>query len=95
MTKLPPGTQFEMRPCAYCRRMFTPAREDKAFCTRKCRASFHEDHGAEGIVAGVTRLMRGRVSIILHCEAGPAAEHAITLMRGDVVRVVKQPRVTR
>jgi hypothetical protein len=95
MTKLPPCTQLEIRNCAYCRRTFTPKREAQAFCNTKCRSNFHEDHGAEGVIAGVTRLTRGRVSVVVHFDAGPAAEHAIAFERGEIVRTVKQPRVTR
>jgi hypothetical protein len=90
VSKLPPGTQFEMRTCHYCKALFAPKRKHQQFCNTSCRSGFHFDRGLEGGVAGVTRLMRGRVSVVIHVDAGPAAEHAIALMRGDVVRVVKQ-----
>lgn len=82
------GQQQEMRPCDYCHRLFEPKRPKQAFCHDKCRWGYHLDIGTEGVVAGVTRLQRGRVSLVLHFEAGPAAERAIRLMKGERKRVV-------
>lgn len=84
----PIDVQVEARVCHYCHCFFEPKRPRQAFCNDKCRYGFHTDVGTEGAVAGVTRLQRGRVSVVLHFEAEPAAERAIRLLKGERKRVV-------
>lgn len=79
--------QAEIRTCPYCQVLFMPKRIRQDFCGPRCRKGFHDDIGATGLVAGVTRLKRG-VSLIIHLADGPAAERAIELHKGTEVRVV-------
>lgn len=81
--------QQEMRPCPYCRALFTPKRRWGAFCSSKCRTDYDVDIGAQGSVAGVRRINKG-ASIVIHLT-GPAAERALKLGIRDLVRVVKVP----
>lgn len=82
--------QREMRECPYCHILFTPKREAQQFCKTPCRVAYHNDFGAQGVVAGVTRLKRG-VSVVLHFPDGPAAESAINFRKGDVLSAVRKP----
>ena len=81
------AAQAELRACPYCEALFAPKRLRQDFCGPRCRKGFHDDVGATGKVAGVTRLKRG-VSLIIHYPDGPAAERAIELHKGASVRVV-------
>jgi cell fate (sporulation/competence/biofilm development) regulator YlbF (YheA/YmcA/DUF963 family) len=83
------GVQIEARPCAYCHGLFTPARPSQVFCSAAHRSAYHIDHGTEGRVASVRRTVRG-ASVVVHFS-GPAAEAALQLMLGEVVRAVKTP----
>jgi hypothetical protein len=89
MTETRSDVQLELKPCAQCRDLFQPARPSQAFCGPKCRNAFHVDHGASGAVASVRRINRG-ASVVIHLT-GPAAESALQLHLGEVVRVVAQP----
>jgi hypothetical protein len=80
-----------MRVCPYCMGMFSSVRLRQEFCGDPCRLGFHKDVGAEGVVAGVTRLKRG-VSVVVHFPDGPAAERAIALRKGQAVRTVPAPQ---
>lgn len=82
--------QMEMRECPYCKVMFQPKRPRQGFCKRQCGKWYHEDVGTEGVVAGVTRIKRG-VSIVLHFANGPAAERAVMLLKGEIVRAITKP----
>lgn len=79
--------QTEFRFCAYCAKPFPPKRLRQEFCNPHCRKGFHDDVGATGMVAGVTRLKRS-VSVIVHLPNGPAADRAIELLKGTEVRLV-------
>lgn len=81
--------QHAVPVCPYCHAFFMPKRKRQDFCSTKCRNDYHTDVGTKGKIAGVTRLLHGRVSVVTHFDAGPAAEHAIQLKRGDDVRTVK------
>lgn len=50
---------------------------------------FHADRGIEGAVARVQRTKAG-ASVVIHLT-GPAAESALGLAIGELVRVVPQP----
>lgn len=79
----------ELRSCAQCTRPFQPVRPSQAFCGDKCRMGFHADRGIEGAVARVQRTKAG-ASVVIHLT-GPAAESALGLAIGELVRVVPQP----
>jgi hypothetical protein len=79
--------QTEFRFCHYCKKTFTPRRLRQEFCNPHCRKGFHDDVGATGEVAGVTRLKKS-VSVVIHLPNGPAADRAIELLKGTEVRLV-------
>lgn len=85
------GAVAEIRLCAYCEGGFSAKRPQQRFCSQACRLGFHKDVGAEGTVAGVSRIKRG-VSVVIHFPTGPAAERAITLLRGESVSVVNKSK---
>lgn len=85
--RVPVPVQLEVRTCPYCHTVFQPARLQQEFCGRVCRKGYHEDVGTEGVIAGVTRIKRG-VSVVLHFATGSAAERAVKLLKGEVVRLV-------
>jgi hypothetical protein len=81
----------EIRACANpsCGRPFQPKRGAQVFCLDKCRQSYHRDHGTTGKVASVRRT-KGGASLVIHLS-GPAAESAIQLKLGELVRVTGAP----
>lgn len=79
----------EGKHCAQCSLLFQPVRPSQAFCGDKCRMGFHADRGIEGAVARVQRTKAG-ASVVIHLT-GPAAESALGLAIGAVVRVVPKP----
>jgi hypothetical protein len=72
-----------------CGRGFKPKRPSQVFCLDKCRKDYHRDHGTEGKVARIQRTKSG-ASLVIHL-AGPAAEQALQLHIGELVRVVGVP----
>lgn len=82
-------TQQEAIACPCCHSLFQPKRPQQAFCSARCRASFHTDVGASGKVASVRRIRRG-CSVVIHL-AGPAAEAALQLHLAQIVRLVVTP----
>lgn len=82
--------------CSYepCGTPFRPKRRTQKFCSGRCRQAHHRAHplgdGPGGKVAGVRRLARGRVSVVVHFEADDA-ERALKLALGELVRIVKGP----
>lgn len=81
--------QQEMRPCPYCHELFAPKRKAQAFCGSKCRSAYHIDVGTLGQIRSVHKLLRGRVSVVIHLE-GPAAEAALNLPVREQIRIVRQ-----
>lgn len=79
----------EGKHCAQCSLLFQPVRPSQAFCCDKCRMGFHADRGIEGTVFRVQRTKQG-ASLVIHLK-GPAAESALGLAIGELVRVVPQP----
>lgn len=75
--------------CAYCRTPFQPRRGWSAFCSPECRKGFDTEIGATGRVAAVRRIKAG-ASVTIHLE-GPAAERALNLQLGELIRAVRQP----
>jgi hypothetical protein len=86
----PEAGQAAMRTCAYCTSLFAPRKGWATFCSPKCRTAYDVEVGATGKVASARKLARGRVSVIVWLE-GPAADRAMKLSPGDLVRLVKAP----
>lgn len=82
-------TQQEAIACPCCHSLFQPKRPQQAFCSARCRASFHTDVGTSGKIKSVRRLQRG-VSVIVRFE-GPAGESALQLHLSQIVRLVVAP----
>lgn len=83
-------TQRETRPCAYCSALFAPKREWEQFCKPGCRRAYDLDFGTRGAVKSVRKLKAG-VSVVIHLPGGPAAERALKLALGELVRIVRGP----
>lgn len=83
------ATQSTMLTCPQCQHLFAPTKQRQTFCKPRCRALYSKEHGLQGEVAGVTRLLHG-VSIVLHFK-GPAEEKAVRLLKRQMVRLVVEP----
>lgn len=81
--------QKEIVICPSCRCPFSQKRPTQRFCSGVCKATYARDVGMQGRVASVTKLMHGRVSVTIHFEAGPAADRAMALEKGDLGSWVK------
>lgn len=77
------------KACAQCKSAFHPKRPSQDFCCDKCRMGYYIDHGMEGAVYRVQRTRAG-ASVVIHLS-GPAAESAMGLPIGSVIRVVSKP----
>jgi hypothetical protein len=74
------------RTCCQCDGVFSPSRPTQHFCGDRCRKAYHTDRGIEGKVAGARRTKTG-ASVTIHLS-GPAADQAMGLQIGEIVRVV-------
>lgn len=75
--------------CRWCGSSLEEKRAHAEFCGDRCRLDWHRNQPPEGAVRSVRKLKRG-VSVVVHLE-GPAAERALKLDLGELVRIVQGP----
>lgn len=83
------GSQAPLRTCPLCKVAFEPKKPWQAFCCAEHRTAYDQEFGTLGKVATVRKIKTG-VSVSIHLS-GPAAERALNLALGELVRLVRQP----
>lgn len=90
MIAVPTDSPVESRSCRWCGSSLAGKRADAGFCGDRCRTDWHRSQPPEGAIKAVRRLKRG-VSVTVHMPDGRAAERALKLELGDLVRIVRGP----